>query len=66
MNEECDYIVTYYFTSGETVRVQYLYKTWKEHISVLKKGWETCSMTDLGLGINFSQVTHYTAEKVEK
>lgn len=66
MTEDYDYIVTYHFTSGDTLQVQYSYEIWKEYTEHLYAKWSECLTADLTVGINFAQVTHYTAEKVEK
>ncbi len=57
MNE--DYIVTFYFTSGETMLVTYSQEELSKMFKTLKNAWHQCCIADNNFGINFSQVTHY-------
>jgi|GEM_PF-3587810 hypothetical protein len=57
MNE--DYIVTFYFSSGEMMNVTYSKEKLDAMLIALRKSWNVSCMSYDEFGINFSHVTHY-------
>jgi hypothetical protein len=59
---EKDKIMTIYFISGLSIRVEFCDKKLKELIESLKN-WESTLSHGPELGVNFHHVTHYTIEE---
>ncbi len=57
MNE--DYIVEFFFSSGEIMLVAYSEEKFIAMYTSLQKCWNNCCIASEDFGINFSQVTHY-------
>ena len=60
MNEQNEnYEVTFYFSSGETLIACYPKDKLEEMYKTIKKAWRSCCMANDEWGLNFAQVTHY-------
>jgi hypothetical protein len=61
MNE--NYLVTFYFTSGETMQIVCKQKKLQNMQSaLLKNPWHESCIVQKDYGINFTHVTHYTVK----
>jgi len=54
--------VVFYFTSGESQKVNMFKKQWKQIKNIIMNDGMTSISMSPKLGINFSQVTHYTTD----
>ena len=54
-----EFIVRFFFSSGESLAVRYSKEKFEDVRKMLAKGWNACAITGETFGINFSQVTHY-------
>ena len=51
--------VKFYFTSGQTLDIDYSKEKWQEIQDHLKTNWKETNTIGSIFGINFSLVTHY-------
>lgn len=63
MSEE--YLVTYYFVSGEIIDITYNKEKLIESYMTLRKSWNNTILADQDVGINFAHVTHYKVKKIK-
>jgi len=63
MNEESKtHIITFFFTSGLSLDVEYLNDGHVDMIKNLSDNWSDTRLTGIIFGINFSLVTHYVVK----
>lgn len=63
VNEE--YLVTYYFVSGERIDITYNKEKLIELYMTLRKSWNNAIIADQDGGINFAHVTHFKVKKIK-
>jgi hypothetical protein len=60
------YEVTFYFTSGQSMVVTYTKDKFIKEITTLRQSWNACCIATDEVGINFSQVSHYSVKQINK
>lgn len=58
------YDVTFYFTSGESMNVNYTPEQFTELKEYLRNAWTTVTVSNDQWGINCAQVTHYKVYEI--